>query len=145
MNSRSVSSHGDVFLTWSSMSKAPSLKRIVRKSMTKAVMSPVLYTLLVLDQDAPYPDRPTDSPRLMYLRINIGYAGTRGDELLPYVTSSTEEDIAHRFVAIAFIQKAGRIDTDHLGLDIQPVCFPLKTCVKKWKLKNHLQCFKLAN
>ena len=146
MNAQNSTKSGDIFLFWPSKSKAPSLKRIVRTpGDPNAPPAKDCYTMIVLDKDSPYPEKAVNSPLALYMRINIGYNGTRGNELIPYDVISTDDEIAHRIVAIAFIQQKGWIDPDNLNVDIRPEKFPLEKFVKAWGLKNYLQCCKLTN
>ena len=133
---------GDIFLTWPSKTTAPSLKRTMRSNNT--MKKDTLYTLLVVDRDAPYPDDPFTSPHLSYLRVNIS-ANCKGDVLVKYVIGDTLEKIVHRYVAIVFIQKKGNIDIDDVGVCLNRECFALKDFVKRWDLVNYLQCFKLTH
>jgi hypothetical protein len=132
---------GDIFLIWSSKAVPPSLKRTIRFNNTK---KDILYTLLVVDQDAPYPDDPCTSPLLSYLRVNIG-TNSKGNVLVKYVLGDTLEKIVHRYVSIVFIQQKGKIDINDVGVCLNRECFALKDFVKKWNLMNYLQCFKLTH
>jgi hypothetical protein len=134
---------GDIFLAWPSKSRAPSLKRVVRTQSNKE--SNQLYTLLVVDQDAPYPENAHESPLLMHLRVNIGYQQTRGHELVKYNMRRTPGDIVHRYIAIVFIQEKGLIDIEDIGVPLTPECFAMEKFAKCWGLRNYLQCFKLTN
>ena len=135
---------GDIFLLWSSKYVPPSLKRTVR---TNDMKKDTLYTLLVVDQDAPYPDDPSSSPLLSYLRVNIG-TQSKGSVLVKYSLNSlnnTLENIVHRYVSIVFIQQNGKINVNNIGVSLKRECFALKDFVKRWDLVNYLQCFKLTN
>ncbi len=132
-----------IFLHWPSREKAPSLKRVVsRRNQGKPTS--VIYTLMVIDRDNPVPENPIYSPFVEYLRINIGYQQTRGDEIIPYRTSPTEAGIVHRYVAIAFIQKNGWLDPTKLPLPLEPRAFPLQNFVKQCSLQNCFQSNKLS-
>lgn len=130
-----------VALTWKSKASPPSLKLVVPRSLPEQTQKDnlPLYTVMVIDKDHPFPYDPKLSPYVLYLRTNINYQGTRGDELLKYTRMKSADEIVHRLYAIAYTQPA------YIRLaDVQRANFDLDSFVKDHRLVHRHQCLKLT-
>jgi hypothetical protein len=136
---------GMIFLTWPNKSSKPSLKRVVvgddsdnNKTLTD------LYTVLVIDNDAPFPENPCDSPYLHYLRVNVGGPeAVKSTTVVPFMWRKPAQGIIHRFYAIAYLQTEGEIDVKNLGVGVDPKKFDLRGLVNANHLVNQHQVLKL--
>lgn len=69
-----------------------------------------LYTLLIWDEDAPYPQDPKFSPLLHYLVINIpGNNVDKGQEIVSYIPPNPPKDSAPHFYNIGIYEQQAKI------------------------------------
>ena len=73
-----------------------------------------LYTLVIYDVDAPYPEDPSSSPYLHYAVVNIpGDEIKDGDTIMPYTPPHPPKDSKeHRYIISLFIQKSRIVPID---------------------------------
>lgn len=94
-----------------------------------------LYTLVIYDPDAPYPENPIASPYLHYLEINIGSQEKRSNVLASYLPPNPPPDSKpHRYLILLYRQNK-IISLDKNYFPEERSNFPLEAFIRENKLK----------